>query len=343
MRHTIDEIIPGDGAGETVSFRPIMRRFLRHQLTATQLRVRAMPGRCADPERALALLGRVAAAPKDRQDRFFDAVGPAAWIVRCRSDPAAMLDPAHLARLAGLVDLLEADRLPGAAHPVPLLFRCGDRHPALACVEAELERDTPGLAASACDPSDAAAQLRLVVDGIATVWPGMALMLAEHIRGVLLVSGREICSPSYTPGVVLIGEERVAGLSGEDLVHETVHQALFCLETETPLGNGARGADYVSEWSGRRLDRSVYGHIGCVYLVIAEYWRRYLALGVGETEKAARRLARLNDGLDAHFGRAVGRDWLSEPGRTLFDQARMRWRGERGGSGIDRAGIADLA
>ena len=347
MRH-IDRVLPEGPLAELPNYRPLLHARLKNVLGIFAVDAMRSPHLWYDAPPFLRLLNRINGASPVRRERFFDDLDIAAWLSGGGVDFTKPRTESSLGELIRLVERMEGDELvtgrsgeeddrrialsDHGREPAFDVIDLGDRGDALPNIGAQLRQwfgpaSTDKRSAPVPQPTTEAVveHLRRHLIAVHTVWPAMGALADRHIKAVLLVPGSSSGSMPALPGTVFFSYANIWRCDGGNLVHETIHQVLYCLAAERCFIADSAQFDYVSEWTGNVRNRKLYLHIPVVYYAMAEYWYRTLQAGIGDVARHRLRIHEICRGLDLFFERRVGHGWLTADGRELHRQLKERY------------------
>lgn len=126
-------------------------------------------------------------------------------------------------------------------------------------------------------------------------WPELAYLIPRFVRLLVHVPDADFRSASaarYTGVVFLTADDGTLFDLEESIVHEYGHQLLYRIMELDPIVAANRG-EFSLPWSGATRDFYGYFHAFCIYLLLADYFSRVIAITAGVERDRA--IARRND------------------------------------------------
>ncbi len=298
---------------------PKMTKWAGRRFGAIKLRAAATNNE-SESRRLLALCAEIDSRHRDWRARFFEDLETCSWVQifsegkwRSKTNPIErlqfLIDRVPAAYSAAGTPNIKAPRVISTTSP----RHSGDVFPVRA-------PDAPLPLAPVKQRSSFEENFAIILRELEKCWPEMSDVVAHHIKAVSIVTDSEfkISSNRYYPGILFLREGGVEKLSCEDIVHEALHQSLFCLE-----GEGAFQLDNIKErfksvWSGNELNASVYFHLPVVYFGLFMLYDR-LAKN-GSTHRSDERADQIGIGLRKFFAEEVGDHWLTPRGHAAFQE-----------------------
>ena len=327
-----EALMPGHTAKSAPNFRHRLRHGLYRRLHMFSLLLQTRPERCDDPASFKAMLEELQARPSHWRDRFLNDVDVAAWITTIGHKPTL----GQLVCVAPFRELLDQHlRLSACASNDDwqiLVFT--DDAPAnlsnaVKFVQIKQNFNVQKWGFLTEEKIRLHHYICSILDSISLIWPGMAEMIRHHIRAAVVGHGHYAASSKRFIGSVMWGDDFINNPtlgSGQyfavSLVHEAVHQALYCIEEEFAFTIPGAKAQFISTWSGEDRDLSVYSHIPLVYYMIAEYLCRLRDRELGILPVISEKICAIVKGLDAFYVDEVGRPYMSPLVRAMHDQIR---------------------
>lgn len=162
----------------------------------------------------------------------------------------------------------------------------------------------------------------VALERIEACWPFARTLVDELVSSIAYLPDGNFrsCSASRYTGLILVSARDASILDLEEsLVHEAGHQLLYAMNEIAPICTEGAGGNYKLPWSTQVRDIYGYFHALFIYVILARYLERVLALRQDdEVRRAAQRLAHIVGGLVAALPDLEADTELTDAGRSLL-------------------------